>query len=289
MRLYFFSFLFFFSFTIFAQQVDRKSLLEDLKMLSSDEFEGRKPNTKGHQKAKELIKKRFSELKLKTFYTDFEQKFMVGKTPASNLLAYIEGTEKKDQFFVISAHYDHLGIEKGKIYNGADDNASGVSAVLAMASHFSKNPPKYSIIFLMPDAEELGLKGAYHFSKNLPVKKEKLLANINMDMISRNENQEIYACGTGIYPKLQKFFDKSDGHKIKVLFGHDGKDNLQNWTESSDHGAFHSIGVPFVYFGVEDHEDYHESSDDFDKIQPDFYFSVTNYILNTLINMDKNW
>src|SRR5690606_18370697 len=100
-----------------------------------------------------------------------------------NVLGWIKGTENPDSFIVISAHYDHEGVKKGIIYNGADDNASGVSALFSFAEYFKSNPPKHSVILAAFDAEELGLRGSKYFVENPIVPLEKIRLNINLDMV----------------------------------------------------------------------------------------------------------
>ncbi|MGD1840933.1 MAG: M28 family peptidase [Thermonemataceae bacterium] len=274
-----------------AQQanVNKESLLNDLKILAADAMEGRKVGTPGSEKAQAYLKKRFRQIGLKSYYKDFEQSFIVrGKgVEATNLVAFIAG--KSNKVIVICAHYDHLGKRNGKIYNGADDNASGTAALLQFATYFSKHPPQHTIIFAALDAEESGLKGAKHFVKNLPVPVERIILNVNMDMISRNEQKELYACVTYHYPFLKPYIKKiAQQSSINLLMGHDQPSlGYSIWTNSSDHSAFHAKGIPFIYFGVEDHEAYHTAEDEFEGIMPTFYVQATRTILDFIILADK--
>src|SRR5690606_6554078 len=136
-----------FSFCLFAQEVDRERLVGDIQYLASDELEGRKPLTEGGNKAAQFIRERFSELGLTSQYMDYTQSFALkadrGKGgelgEASNIVGFIPGHES-EKLIVITAHYDHLGMtEDGVIFNGADDNASGTAALLAMAEYFSRH------------------------------------------------------------------------------------------------------------------------------------------------------
>jgi Zn-dependent M28 family amino/carboxypeptidase len=297
--------LFFLLQTTAAQhKFDALQLLTDVKTLSADEFEGRKVGTVGSKKAQEYIKKRFLEYQIKPFDESFEQNFSFVRafTPNStpntkitgtNLMGYIEGKTNKDLFIVITAHYDHLGIRNDEIYNGADDNASGIATMLALADYFQKNRPENSIVFVAFDAEESGLKGAYHFVDNLPIEKEKIVMNINIDMISRNEKNELYACGTYHYPFLKYYFDKNTNkHQVTLKLGHDIPEatsgGIQDWTFSSDHGAFHKAGIPFIYFGVEDHEDYHKPTDKFASINQVFFIKATEVVLDYVLIFDTH-
>jgi Zn-dependent M28 family amino/carboxypeptidase len=159
------------------------------------------------------------------------------------------------------------------VYNGADDNASGVAGLLAAASRFARRPPRHSIIFAAFDAEEFGLRGASTFVAAPPVPVERIALNVNLDMIGRNARGELYAAGAHHRPYLRPLVERVAARaSVKLLQGHDDPKLGQNdWTFQSDHGAFHRAGVPFLYFGVEDHPDYHKPTDDFEKLSPEFF------------------
>lgn len=267
-------------------------LLKDLQILSSDAYEGRKTDTKSAALARTYITGRLKEIGVKSYskLNGYEQSFSFetgnGKTiNAKNIVGYIEG--KSDTAIVISAHYDHLGIIKNEVYNGADDNASGVAGLLKIATYFAKHKPNNTLIFAAFDAEEMGLQGAKAFVADAPVMLSKIKLNINMDMISHNDKGELYACGTYKYPGLKKYFITSDPN-VKVLFGHDDPaQGHDNWTNQSDQGAFNEKNIPFIYFGVEDHKDYHKASDEYERINKAFFTGAVNSILEIVINIDK--
>lgn len=267
------------------------ALIKDIKTLSGDDFEGRRTGTKGAEKAKQYIIERFHSLKVDPLGAHYEQHFSFktrGKDYAAvNILSQIKGTENPDKYIVLSAHYDHEGIKNGKIYNGADDDASGVSALFAFAEYFKKNPPKHSIIFAAFDGEELGLKGAYHFVKDNKIQKKNIVLNLNMDMISRSEANTLFAVGTR-YTKSFKplILNEKPFGKVLLKIGHEGLDGKDNWTNSSDHAAFHKEHIPFVYFGVPDHEDYHKPTDDFENIDQEFYKDTVETILSLINKFD---
>ena len=109
-----------------------------------------------------------------------------------------------------------------------------------------------------------------------------------MDMISRNDNNEIYVAGTYYYPQFKSIIESVDlGSPVDILIGHDNPELKGDWTFSSDHGPFHSKDIPFLYFGVEDHEDYHKPNDDFEKIDTEFYQHVVNAIIQTILELDR--
>ena len=278
-----------------SKSFDAAKLIDDIRTLSADDMEGRSPAQPSIQKAREFVEKRFKESGLDAIGAGFRQEFEIKQRRSEtvikgiNLVGTIKGKKYLDKYFVISAHYDHEGIRDGKIYNGADDNASGTAALFAIASYFKKNQPDYSLIFVAFDAEEMGLLGAGHFVANPPVPRESIVLNINMDMISRNEKGELYAAGTYFYPQLRPMLEATQKKAgVKLRLGHDdpatGRDN---WTSQSDQAAFHAAKIPFVYFGVEDHPDYHKPTDDFANIQPDFYVRAVETILEAIKELDK--
>ncbi len=275
-----------------AQKTSSTQVLADLKELADDKYEGRKTETKGAQMAANFIIKRFTDLKLQSFNESFKMPFSFkargDKTVnGTNLIGYIKG--KTDKVLVVSAHYDHIGVINGKIFNGADDDASGVAAVLAYAEYFSKNKPEHTLIFAVFDAEEMGLQGSKHFVANPPVELDKIVLNINMDMISHNDKNELYASGTFHFPDLKPyiFYNQSDA---KILFGHDDpKTGNEDWTFQSDQGSFFAKKIPFIYFGVEDHKDYHKETDEFQNINQKFYTAAVNAILGIIKNIDRNY
>jgi len=266
-------------------------LLQDLKTLSSDEYQGRKTGTPGAEKAKDYIVERFKDLGILAFpsYADYLQSFRFStkngeEMNGKNVIGYIPG--KLKEALVISAHYDHLGVIDGEIFNGADDNASGVAGLLHIAAYFSKNKPNFTLIFAAFDAEEQGLKGAKYFVDNAPLDLSSIKLNVNMDMIAHNDKDELYVCGTYHYPQLKQYI-LHDQPKLKIIPGHDDpKDEHNDWTDQSDQGAFHAKGIPFLYFGVEDHKDYHKATDSYENINNDFYVNAVDGILGIIKNVD---
>jgi hypothetical protein len=276
-----------------AQSNQNSQLLKDVEILSSDAYKGRKTGTDGAEMARNYITERIKEIGLSTLPTlqGYEQPFEItSKTNAKpliskNLLCYIKG--KSDDVIVISAHYDHIGVTDTDVYNGADDNASGVAGLLYLAQYFEDHKPNNSIIFAFFDGEEMGLRGAKYFVENTPVALSKIKLNINMDMISHNDKQELYAVGTFKYPELKPFFTTTSPN-IKVLFGHDNpKLGHDDWTNQSDQGAFNAKNIPFLYFGVEDHKDYHKVTDEFKNINQAFFIDAVKAIQEIVTNIDK--
>ncbi|KJD31662.1 peptidase M20 [Tamlana nanhaiensis] len=270
---------------------NESELLKHVKTLSSDAFEGRRTGTKGAEKAKKYIINQFHALGVKPLTNKYSQDFSFGRRTkqyeATNVLGYIKGTKHKKKYIVISAHYDHEGIKQGQIYNGADDNASGVGALFSLAEYFKNNPPEHTVILAAFDAEELGLKGSNYFTKNPLVPLRNIIVNLNLDMISRSEKKELFVVGTETNEHFKSIIESyKKTPDFKLVIGHDSNDKLENWTYSSDHANFYKKDVPFLYFGVEDHKDYHEPTDDYENILPKFYIKAVNAIISVFKTID---
>lgn len=253
-------------------------LLEDVRTLSSDAMQGRAIESEGSASARAYILQRMRQAGLKPVGGRFEHPFtgMVRGAPRKgvNLLAQAPGRSRSDRVLVISAHYDHLGIHEGKIHNGADDNASGVAALLAIAEDMQRRPPQHTVIFAFFDGEEGGMAGARAFVKGPPVPLERVALNMNLDMVARGDKGELYAAGASHYPFLRPLLEGlARRASVTLKLGHDAPPwrGQDDWTTQSDHFAFHQAKVPFVYFGVEDHPDYHQPTDDFERIPQDFF------------------
>ena len=286
---------------IAATVVNQTALMDDVRTLSSAPFAGRRTGSEGNRLAQAYLVKRFAQLGLKPFGAGYAMRFAfaeknakpsAGKAaPGVNLVGYIPGSKEPGRYIVVSAHYDHLGVHDGLVYLGADDNASGVAAMLAVAEHFRKNAPLHTIVFAAFDAEEQAMQGARAFVKALPFARDKLLMNLNLDMVSRNDNNEIWAAGLHHYPALKEIVAAAAARSsVTVKLGHDVPVPAKpddDWTLSSDHGAFHKAGVPFLYFGVEDHADYHRPGDSADKINPVFYAKVANLLVDVAVTADQ--
>jgi Zn-dependent M28 family amino/carboxypeptidase len=296
--------LFFFLLTISAQKttvapkskiISASQLLKDIETLSADAMEGRGVGTKGGELARNYVEKRFRESGIKQFGDSYLQPFDFSsrtgkKFSGANVVGFIEGKKFKDKFIVVTAHYDHVGINEKQIYNGADDNASGTAALFSIAQYFSKKKPSHTLIFVAFDAEESGLRGARAFLEKPPVAKEKIALNINMDMLANNDKNELYAAGTYHYPQLKPLLEAvARKAKVKLLFGHDRPElKDDDWTFQSDHGVFHREKIPFVYFGVENHKDYHQPTDDFENINQEFYVRAVETVIAVVKVFDKD-
>ena len=290
-----------------APRIDSATLMADLKVLSDPAMEGRKVGSPGGARARAYLLQRYRQIGLEPVGSDFEQafsftpgrgirfwrgKFWQTPQPVSgvNLIGRITGTAEPGQVIVVSAHYDHLGVRNGQIYTGADDNASGVAAMLAVATWFRAHPPRHTLLFVAFDGEEAGLRGARAFLEKPPVPAEQLLANINFDMLSRSKPGEIFVTGLWANPQLRASLDALRAHALPtVIYGHDYPRpfwNQDDWTMQSDQGVFAQKDIAFLYFGVEDHPDYHQPSDRFEKIDLPFYPQVADLVTAAVSAVD---
>jgi hypothetical protein len=281
----------------FSATFDADTVWKDFERLASPDLEGRKTGSEGNRTARRLITERFGQGGLVPLAQDFHMTFRFTRQDAEqegvNVVGLCRGSTPDDQrVIVVSAHYDHVGIRNGETYPGADDNASGTTALIALAGLCKKSPWQHDIVFAAFDAEEQGLQGARAFVATPPIPKARIALNINMDMVSRSATREIFIAGTRYHPELRKLLEgvaqRSDA---RVRFGHDdrtGKGGAHDdWTMQSDHGPFHLAGIPFLYFGVEDHPDYHKPTDTIDKINAAFFFHVVATILDALNTLDR--
>jgi hypothetical protein len=279
-----------------SDRIDGDQLLHDLSVLAHDSMEGRRTGSPGNERARRFILDRLDEMNLPAPSGGRMQEFHFTNQRDGrdyrgvNLMAMVEGTRSPEEVLVLTAHYDHLGVVDDEIFNGADDNASGTAALLSLAQYFLANPAEHSILFAFMDAEEMGLQGARAFIGDPPLPLDRVIMNVNLDMVSRNEHDELYAVGTYHYPFLVDLVDEvASDAPVELLRGHDSPDLPpgEDWTMASDHGPFHEAGIPFVYFGVEDHPGYHHPSDTFDAITPDFFLRAVETILDFVIVADR--
>lgn len=263
-------------------------LLEDLRVLSADDMEGRLVGSSGGQRARDYLVSRYEALgiaapamgRLQPFEATVNRRDGTTVTFSGvNILGVIPGTRVTDKYIVITAHYDHEGVKTGEIYNGADDNASGVATMLEIAARLKAAPPEHSVLIVALDGEERGLLGAKHFVEAPPMPLTSISMNLNFDMTARAESDgKLWVTGTYQHPAFRPPLEAIPANgAISLAFGKDTPEDkgADNWVMASDHGAFHAAGVPFLYFGVNYHPDYHRPTDDFDKVTPSVFISAT--------------
>ncbi len=274
------------------KKIDAACLLEDVRALSADSMEGRGAGTKGGEMARAYVVQRLTEVGLAPLWSSFEQPFeLPSKGKGVNLVGYVKGTKYPERLIVVTAHYDHLGVRNGQVYNGADDNASGVAVLLQLAAHYAGAVrPEHTLVFAALDAEELGLVGARALVKQLKSEKRDVALDVNLDMVGHSERGELYAAGTYHTPALRPALERvAAAAPVKLLLGHDRPEQgHDDWTNQSDQFAFHKAGVPFVYFGVEDHKDYHKPTDDLDTLTRDFFVGAAETVLNAVSALDAD-
>ena len=279
-----------------AETVDSAQLFRDLDTLSADVMEGRRVGTPGSAKARDYIIGRYKAAKLVPIDgTSFEHPFTFragrGNTDQAgvNVIGMIRGRQDPKRYIVVTAHYDHLGVVKEQVFNGADDNASGVAAMLAVAAKLAERPPDHSIVFAALDAEEVGLHGARAFMNAPPVPRDAIAINVNLDMVGRDAKNLLFASGPSHYPFLKPYLESVAKPPVVLKFGHDVAGAKEDdWTRQSDHFPFHEAGIPFVYFGVEDEAQHHKATDDPETITREFFAGAANTILAALRVFDAN-
>lgn len=275
-----------------APKADHELATFALKTLSDDVMQGRKVGTDGAARARAFIVKiatpmnRGVEPDIIPYTQEVSRRGETRIISGKNIIIPIAGRVSGGPVLDITAHYDHVGVRDGEIYNGADDNASGVGALLAILKSFSEHPPEHDVNIIWLDGEESGLSGAYAYVSTID---DRPRLNMNLDMISQNEAGEIYMAGSHHTPALKPLIETAaKGTNLSVKFGHDRpEDGPNDWTLQSDHGAFHTRGISFVYFGVEDHEHYHQPTDTFESIPLSTYRGAVQLSVNTAHILDE--
>tara|TARA_B110000046_G_scaffold15690_3_gene15084 strand:+ start:17726 stop:18961 length:1236 start_codon:yes stop_codon:yes gene_type:complete len=259
-------------------------LKSDVQYLASDSLEGRESGTEGERLAAEYISYRMKVIGLtakgeagflQTF--DFapkanlhEEKLDSAKTiQVSNVLGMIDNGANKT--VIIGAHYDHLGhgisgslhaAKDGEIHNGADDNASGVALMLALAEELkkSKTANKSNYLFMAFTGEEMGLLGSNYYCKNPTIDLEDVKYMLNFDMVGRLDTSKGLAInGVGTNSNWTDELEEANWDNLSFIYGESG-------VGPSDHTSFYLQDIPVLHFFTGQHEDYHKPSDDEDKI-----------------------
>lgn len=278
-----------------ALAADSAAILGDLRTLSADAMEGRGTATPGAARARAWLETRLRDASVLPLDGGYEHPFAwragaAGpRHPGVNLLGEVRGGDRADHVIVVSAHYDHLGIRNGQIYNGADDDASGAVGLLAMARALRGHTLHHTILYAEFDAEEEGLRGAQAFVADPPVPLSAIALDLNLDMVSRTAGL-LWAAGAHQTPTLGPLLKKVAARSpVELRLGHDrpGAPEGDDWTNQGDHGAFNAVGIPFVYLGVEDHPDYHRPSDDFENLDPGEYMNALRASLMILLALDE--
>ena len=212
-----------------------------------------------------------------------------------NVMGYIEGTDKKDELVVISAHYDHLGMRGNDIYNGADDNGSGTSTVLEIARTFKTAKelgvgPRRSVLCLLVTGEEKGLLGSNYYSENPVFPLESTVANINVDMIGRVDKEHadnpnyIYVIGSDRLSSDLHHINEDVNQKyaqLELNYTYNSESDPNQFYFRSDHYNFAKKGIPAIFYFSGVHKDYHRTTDTVDKIMFNKVEKVARLIFHT--------
>jgi len=203
-----------------------------------------------------------------------------------NLVGLVRGEDSglTEEYVVLGAHYDHVGIDaRGRIGYGADDNASGVAGMLEIAEAIATAGPRRSVICCAFAGEEAGLLGSRAFCAALPVAKEKIVAMVNLDMIGRGDATEVAALGVVQNPGFEKLINRAKRLKasgVREVVIRQGEDLFQR----SDHFSFHKIGVPALFFfeglPIDRNKDYHTWRDTADKLDFGKMHNTTKLVFN---------
>jgi Zn-dependent M28 family amino/carboxypeptidase len=281
--------------------INRQDAERIINILASDSLEGRKSGEPGGLKAAEYIRAELKDIGVRPWKKDYFQPFRSTGFRATtnemrNVLGYIKG-RTTGEVVIVGAHYDHLGIRKvpvdnDSIYNGADDNASGVAAVLQVAKAFmeSGQQPERTIIFGFWDGEEMGLLGSFHFVedyyKNIPfplIAAPEIKAYINCDMVGRNKDDDTRHVIAYVSPEKEIFrtWINDDIENYSLNLEPEFR-SMDGQSGGSDHMPFMENGVPIIFFHTDLHRDYHKLTDHVDKINFD---KVTEIAKVTFLNI----
>lgn len=270
-----------------AATITAADMRERIAFLASDEMAGRDTPSPGLERTAEYLAAEFGRLGLEpggdggTFVQSYPLPAASREAAAArapNVVGIRRGSDPalRDTYVVLSAHMDHVGIGPpdatgDSIYNGADDDASGTAAIVEVAEAFASlpDPPARSLLFLAVSGEERGLLGSRWFADHPPFPTDRLAANLNVDMISRNEPGSIALIGldhSSLGPLVRSIADELPELGLAVL--------SDPWPEErfffrSDHYSFARRGVPAIFFFAGTHEDYHRPSDEIEEIDPD--------------------
>jgi hypothetical protein len=270
---------------------------DDLKrhvdILADDTFEGRGAGTRGGRAAAGYLREQLISMGLKPAGNkgQYSQPF---RNDCQNLLAVVPGSDSqlRDEYILIGAHYDHVGYGSkrnsygptGYIHNGADDNASGTSALLEIAEALTINPCRRNIIIAFWDGEEQGLWGSKHFITKPTIPIDQIKLAVNMDMVGRLRNNELTIYGTRTWNGARSVIASVNSAPInhqpfKIVFDWEIKAN-------SDHHPFYNNRIPYLMPHTGLHDDYHRPRDDAHKINAQGIESVAKFTYRMLLEID---
>ena len=306
--------------TKYSNSITEKDLKDLLYVYASDEFEGRNTGEPGQKLAVNFIRDFYkaNDIEKAINTENYFQKFLVdfsGRQVANpddidtritkenidwvrteNVAAIIRGSEKPNEYIIITAHLDHVGIQGDDIYNGADDDGSGSMALLEIAQAFKLavldgNRPKRSIVILHVSAEEKGLLGSRYYVENPLFPLENTITNLNVDMIGRTDptresdnDHYIYLIGTDrlssmLHETSEKVNERTVNLELDYKFN--AWDDPNRFYFRSDHFNFAKNNIPVIFYFSGTHEDYHMPTDTADKIRYDLLTQRARLIFHT--------
>ena len=295
----------------YEKEIKENDLRNLLYVYASDYFEGRDTGSEGQRRATAFLRHYYQSRQIEAAegtedYFQNMNLFIKGDSVATqNVAAIVRGSEKADEYIILSSHLDHVGMKDGKIYNGADDDGSGTVAMLEIADAFQKakaagHGPKRSVVFLHVSGEEKGLLGSKYYTENPLYPLDQTITNLNVDMIGRldpkreNPNPNyIYLIGSD---KLsQELHDVSEQInskycKIELDYTYNDDADPNRFYYRSDHYNFAKNNIPIIFYFNGTHDDYHKHTDTPDKINYDILQNRTRLIFHTaweLANREK--
>ena len=307
----------------FLKSITANDLKTYLTVVASDEMQGRETGSAGQKKAGNYLIAHYQHNHIpfpsgaNSYYQAIPASYLNAKRnenlpDSENIWAFIKGSEKPDEIVVVSAHYDHVGIKNGEVYNGADDDGSGTVALLEIAQAFelakeAGHGPKRSILFLHVTGEEHGLHGSRFYSENPLFPLANTVADVNIDMIGRrdekhaNSNDYIYLIGSDyLSSDLYAICEKANKDFVhtNIDYTFNDKNDPNRFYYRSDHYNFAKNNIPSVFLFNGVHADYHQASDEVDKIEFDalakraqLAFAIAWEIANReeKLKVDKIW
>lgn len=278
----------------YINSISETELKKHLTIVASDEMEGRETGSDGQKKAGNYLISQYEKNGVsfpkgaKGYYQPISAAYLNAKHnenlgDSENIWAFIEGSEHPEEIVVVSAHYDHVGVKNGEVYNGADDDGSGTVALVEIAKAFQKakdegHGPKRSILILHVTGEEHGLHGSRYYAENplFPIKNT--VADVNIDMIGRRDdrhkdsNNYVYVIGsdylsTDLYNVCEEMNKKYINMNLDYKFN--DRNDPNRFYYRSDHYNFAKNGIPSVFLFNGVHADYHKATDEVSKIEFD--------------------
>jgi hypothetical protein len=268
--------------------------IDDIRYLSDDRLQGRMTGSPGADSAADYLARRFEEVGLQPAAVGWFQSFTVAKdAPAAqhahvgglrgkNVIGILPGRDRvlRNETVIVGAHYDHLGLggfgsldpdSTGRVHNGADDNASGAAMLIQIASRLAESPPPRTVVFIAFSGEELGLLGSGYYVRAPIYPLAETIAMINLDMVGRLRDRRLIVYGSGTAKEFPALLDS-----LNWYAGFDLKAQGDGYGPS-DQSSFYALGRPVLHLFTDLHEDYHRTTDDWEKINLDGFKRVTNF------------